>query len=122
MTELYELPQIISARTPAATDRAAKLFSLLTETTVELTPEEAELAKLFTNVWRYIKFAAVNQFYMMANDKNLDFERIRPPSPTTTPAPPTCQAPASPPDPACSRTPCSSPPSTATTSPSATPP
>ena len=33
-----------------------------------LEPEEAELAKLFTNTWRYIKFAAANQFYMMAND------------------------------------------------------
>ena len=43
---------------------------------VELSPEEAELAKLFTNVWRYIKFATANQFYMMANDRGLDFERI----------------------------------------------
>ena len=77
MTELFELPQIVSARSPAGLDRAVKLFSLLTETIVELTPEEAELAKLFTNVWRYIKFATANQFYMMANDQGLDFERIR---------------------------------------------
>ena len=42
-----------------------------------LEPEEAELAKLFTNAWRYIKFAAANQFYMIANDRGLDFERIR---------------------------------------------
>jgi UDP-N-acetyl-D-mannosaminuronic acid dehydrogenase len=77
MTELFELPQIVSARSPAGLDRAAKLFSLLTETIVELTPEEAELAKLFTNVWRYIKFATANQFFMMANDRGLDFERIR---------------------------------------------
>jgi UDP-N-acetyl-D-mannosaminuronic acid dehydrogenase len=77
MTELFELPQIVSARSAQAMDRAVKLFSLLTDTVVELTPEEAELAKLFTNVWRYIKFAAANQFYMMANDRGLDFERIR---------------------------------------------
>jgi UDP-N-acetyl-D-mannosaminuronic acid dehydrogenase len=77
MTELFELPQIVSARSPAGLDRAVKLFSLLTETIVELTPEEAELAKLFTNVWRYIKFATANQFFMMANDRGLDFERIR---------------------------------------------
>jgi UDP-N-acetyl-D-mannosaminuronic acid dehydrogenase len=77
MTELFELPQIVSARSPQGMDRAVKLFSLLTDTVVELTPEEAELAKLFTNVWRYIKFAAANQFYMMANDRGLDFERIR---------------------------------------------
>ena len=77
MTELFELPQIVAARTPQGMDRAVKLFSLLTESIVELSPEEAELAKLFTNVWRYIKFAAANQFYMMANDRGLDFERIR---------------------------------------------
>ena len=77
MTELFELPQIVSARSPQGMDRAVKLFSLLTESVVELSPEEAELAKLFTNVWRYIKFAAANQFYMMANDRGLDFDRIR---------------------------------------------
>jgi UDP-N-acetyl-D-mannosaminuronic acid dehydrogenase len=77
MTELFSLPQIVSARSPQGMARAAKLFSLLAASIVELTPEEAELAKLFTNVWRYIKFAAANQFYMMANDRGLDFERIR---------------------------------------------
>src|SRR6201996_7851082 len=77
MTELFELPQIVSARSPASTARAKALFSHLTAKIVELSPEEAELAKLFTNVWRYIKFAAANQFYMMANDRGLDFERIR---------------------------------------------
>jgi UDP-N-acetyl-D-mannosaminuronic acid dehydrogenase len=44
---------------------------------VVMSPEEAELAKLFTNVWRYIKFATANQLYMMANERGLDFDRIR---------------------------------------------
>ena len=77
MTELFELPQIVSGRTERAQQRAEALFRRLTEKIVHLSPEEAELAKLFTNTWRYIKFAAVNQFYMMANDRGLDFERIR---------------------------------------------
>jgi UDP-N-acetyl-D-mannosaminuronic acid dehydrogenase len=77
MTELFSLPQIVSARTPAGAARARALFGHLTDEVVELSPEEAELAKLFTNVWRYIRFAAANQFYMMANDAGLDFERIR---------------------------------------------
>jgi UDP-N-acetyl-D-mannosaminuronic acid dehydrogenase len=77
MTELFELPQIVSARTPRAVERASALFRRLTSQLVVLTPEEAELAKLFTNVWRYIKFATANQLYMMANDQGLDFERIR---------------------------------------------
>jgi UDP-N-acetyl-D-mannosaminuronic acid dehydrogenase len=77
MTELFELPQIVSGRTQRGVDRASTLFRRLTGMVVPMTPEEAELAKLFTNVWRYIKFAAANQLYMMANDRGLDFERIR---------------------------------------------
>lgn len=77
MTELFELPQIVSARTPEGKERASALFGTLAASIVDLEPEEAELAKLMTNTWRYIKFAAVNQFYMMANDRGLDFERIR---------------------------------------------
>ena len=77
MTELYELPQIVSGRTDRATERATKFFRNLTAQVVVLTPEEAELAKLFTNTWRYAKFAIANQLFMMANDFGLDFERIR---------------------------------------------
>ena len=77
MEELFSLPQIVSGRTQEVRDRAARLFGHLTESIVELEPEEAELAKLFTNNWRYIKFAAANQFYVMANDHGLDYDRIR---------------------------------------------
>jgi UDP-N-acetyl-D-mannosaminuronic acid dehydrogenase len=77
MTELFALPQIVAARTPRAMDRAEALFRRLTDSIVRLEPEEAELAKLFTNTWRYIKFATANQFWMMANDFGLDFARIR---------------------------------------------
>jgi UDP-N-acetyl-D-mannosaminuronic acid dehydrogenase len=77
MEELRSLPQIVSGRTPRAIERADDLFRTLTATIVHLDVEEAELAKLFTNTWRYIKFAAANQLYMIANDFGLDFERIR---------------------------------------------
>jgi UDP-N-acetyl-D-mannosaminuronic acid dehydrogenase len=77
MTELFTLPQIIAARTPQALDRAETLFRHLTGSLVRLEPEEAELAKLFTNTWRYLKFAAANQFWMMANDFGLDYARIQ---------------------------------------------
>ncbi|HTP17135.1 MAG TPA: nucleotide sugar dehydrogenase [Streptosporangiaceae bacterium] len=77
MTELFELPQIVSSRTPRGVARASALFGLLTPSLVVMSPEEAELAKLFTNVWRYVKFATANQLYMMANDQGLDFEAIR---------------------------------------------
>jgi UDP-N-acetyl-D-mannosaminuronic acid dehydrogenase len=77
MIELSELPQIVSSRSPRALERATKLFRNLTHDVVFLEPEEAELAKLFTNTWRYIKFATANQLFMMANDFGLDYERIR---------------------------------------------
>ena len=86
-----------------------------------MSPEEAELAKLFTNAWRYIKFATANQFYMMANEQGLDFERIR--AGLAEDYPRAADMPArraSPPGRACSRTRCSSPRSTTTTSRSAT--
>ncbi|HVB46216.1 MAG TPA: nucleotide sugar dehydrogenase [Streptosporangiaceae bacterium] len=77
MTELFDLPQIVSSRTQRGSERASALFARLTGTIVPLAPEEAELAKLFTNTWRYIMFATANQLYMMANDRGLDFEKIR---------------------------------------------
>ena len=77
MEELYTLPQIIGTRTESAKTRATELFGVLADKLVYVGPEEAELAKLFTNVYRYIQFATVNQFYMIANDRGLDFEEIR---------------------------------------------
>lgn len=76
MTELYSLPQIISSFTPEGLQECQALFGLLTDEIVEVQPTEAELAKLFANVWRYIKFAVANQFYMIANDYNLDFYNV----------------------------------------------
>ncbi|MGI8685937.1 MAG: nucleotide sugar dehydrogenase [Acidimicrobiales bacterium] len=77
MTELYELPQIVSGHSGAAVDRAEKLFRSLTDQVVHLEPEEAELAKLFTNTWRYLRFAIANQLFMIANDFGVDYERLR---------------------------------------------
>jgi len=77
MEELRSLPQIIGANTESARARARALFGTLTDTLIDTSPEEAELAKLFTNTWRYIKFATANQFLMIANDHGLDFDTIR---------------------------------------------
>src|SRR5580704_6997263 len=77
LVELRSLPQIVAGTTPRAVERADALFRRLTAEIVELEPEEAELAKLFTNSWRYLKFAVANQLFMIANDNGLDYERIR---------------------------------------------
>ncbi|KAA6302968.1 MAG: UDP-N-acetyl-D-mannosamine dehydrogenase [Candidatus Ordinivivax streblomastigis] len=76
LEEMENLPQIISSFTEEGVKRASELFSLLTKDLVVVQPMEAELAKLFTNSWRYLKFAVANQFYMIANDYNLDFYNI----------------------------------------------
>jgi UDP-N-acetyl-D-mannosaminuronic acid dehydrogenase len=77
LDELYRLPQLVAGRDEAAAARAEKLFAHLSPEIVRLTPEEAELAKLFTNTWRYLKFAVANQLYMIANNYGLDYEHIR---------------------------------------------
>lgn len=77
MTELRELPQIVASRNRRGLERASRLFGLLTPVLVPMTVEEAELAKLFTNAWRYIRFAVANQFYMIASDLGMDYERVR---------------------------------------------
>jgi len=77
MEELQSLPQIVSARTARGLERAGQLFGSIAKTIVQVEPEEAELAKLFTNSYRYIKFAAANQLFMMANDFGVDYERVR---------------------------------------------
>ena len=75
--ELVSLPQIVSSRTQRGFDRASELFSRIAPAIVRLSPEEAELAKLFTNTWRYVKFAMANQFYMMSESNGLNYENIR---------------------------------------------
>jgi UDP-N-acetyl-D-mannosaminuronic acid dehydrogenase len=75
--ELTTLPQIVGGREPEAIERAEELFRSIGISTVVVTPEEAELAKLFTNTWRYIKFAAANQFWLMANEAGVDYTRVR---------------------------------------------
>ena len=75
--ELNELPQIVSGCSQEAIDRATELFSMIAPQIILLEVEEAELAKLFTNAWRYIQFAAANQFYMIAQSIGVDFNHVR---------------------------------------------
>jgi UDP-N-acetyl-D-mannosaminuronic acid dehydrogenase len=76
MEEIRVLPQIISAFDSASMTRVRELFSVINDDLIELSPLEAELAKLFTNSWRYMNFAISNQFYVLAESYGLDFQRI----------------------------------------------
>ena len=77
MEELQSLPQIIGANNDKSFDRSVDLFKKFGVKIIRTTPEEAELVKLFTNAWRYIKFAAANEFWMIANNLEIDFENVR---------------------------------------------
>jgi UDP-N-acetyl-D-mannosaminuronic acid dehydrogenase len=74
--ELHTLPQIVSGFDQQSVDDAAALFRKLTDEIIVLEPTEAEFAKLMTNTWRYIQFAAANQFYTLAAQNGLDFYKI----------------------------------------------
>jgi UDP-N-acetyl-D-mannosaminuronic acid dehydrogenase len=76
LVELYELHQIVSGYTERAAKQAAALFKIIARKIIFLSPIEAELAKLFTNTWRYINFAISNQFYEIANNNGSDFYKI----------------------------------------------
>ena len=41
-----------------------------------LSPIEAEFAKLFANAYRYIEFAATNEFYLIAKAAGVDYHRV----------------------------------------------
>jgi UDP-N-acetyl-D-mannosaminuronic acid dehydrogenase len=76
LEELHTLPQIIGADADRAAERAEQLFRRLTPSTVRTSTKEAELAKLFTNTWRYMKFAVANQFFMIADQAGVDYTNV----------------------------------------------
>lgn len=76
LEEIGSLPQIIGADSDEVAERATVLFRHLASKTVRTTTKEAELAKLFTNAWRYVKFAVANHFFMVADAAGLDYERL----------------------------------------------
>lgn len=74
--EIKNLPQIVSAVSDEAANEASEIFSKIAPKIIRLEPVEAELSKLMLNTWRYLEFAIANQFYMMVEDKGLDFYKI----------------------------------------------
>src|SRR5947207_2092400 len=77
LEELHTLPQLVGANSDAAFGKARDLFERLgVASVIRTTPLEAELAKLFTNTWRYMKFAIANQFFQIVNRSGLDYNRV----------------------------------------------
>ena len=74
--EIRTLPQLVSGTSPEAVRRASAIFARIAPDVVEMTTREAEYAKLISNAYRYIQFAATNQFYMMVEADGLDYNRL----------------------------------------------
>jgi UDP-N-acetyl-D-mannosaminuronic acid dehydrogenase len=76
LEELRTLPQLVGASSDRAFEKASRLFERLGVSTVRTTPIEAELAKLLTNTWRYMKFAIANQFFQIAHRSGVDYNNV----------------------------------------------
>src|SRR6266536_5833270 len=76
LEELRTLPQLIGAARDRAFARASEVFAALDVEVVRTTPVEAELAKLLTNTWRYMKFAIANQFFQIAHSAGIDYDHV----------------------------------------------
>jgi UDP-N-acetyl-D-mannosaminuronic acid dehydrogenase len=77
LEELRTLPQLVGVTSDAAFARAREIFERLgVGSVIQTTPLEAELAKLLTNTWRYMKFAIANQFFQIVSRSGLDYNRV----------------------------------------------
>ncbi|MFX0206356.1 MAG: nucleotide sugar dehydrogenase [Candidatus Hodarchaeota archaeon] len=74
--ELGEIPQIIGAPDKKSGLKAKELFSKISPIILLTDPRSAELAKLYSNMYRYIDFAIGNEFMMIAEDHNRDIYEI----------------------------------------------
>lgn len=74
--ELSQIPQIIGGINKESSLKAAELFKVLGIKYWITDAVSAELAKLFTNMYRYISFAIANEFMILANKYGKDIYEI----------------------------------------------
>lgn len=76
LSELSRIPQIVGGVDKISTLKAAEFFKEL-DIEVNLSDSvSAELAKLFTNMYRYINFAIANEFMILAGNYHRDVYQI----------------------------------------------
>lgn len=74
--EIKTIPQIVGGVDKKSTSKASVLFKNLGVDTLETDDVSAELAKLFTNMYRYINFAIANEFMVLADNYHKDIYEI----------------------------------------------
>jgi len=75
--EISQLPQIIAGTSSYAINKAKRIFNKISKKILVCSELEAEFAKLYSNVFRYIQFAIANEFYMLADKAGVNFHNIR---------------------------------------------
>ncbi|WP_237773167.1 nucleotide sugar dehydrogenase [Streptomyces luteocolor] len=76
--EQRSLPQIVSAGSPRAVERASALFRVLTPGIVEVSDlETAEVAKLACNAYRYSVFAFANELARLCQSVGVSAREVR---------------------------------------------
>jgi UDP-N-acetyl-D-mannosaminuronic acid dehydrogenase len=77
INELQTLPQLIGAYDDKSYELAEKFFStFLKDKCLRMTPTEAEIGKLITNMARYVEFAVANEFYLIADQFGVNINKI----------------------------------------------
>ena len=72
-----DVPRLVAGVTQAGTDRTAALFHVVNTSVVELSsPDAAEMAKLFENVFRNVNIALVNELALLCERMGLDVWEI----------------------------------------------
>lgn len=78
LIELETLPEIVGGINEMSSQVAAEVLRTLNpaKKVFHLDPTSAELAKLLTNVYRYVTFALANEFAMLAELHGVDVHRV----------------------------------------------
>ncbi|MFH2106808.1 MAG: nucleotide sugar dehydrogenase [Candidatus Micrarchaeota archaeon] len=74
--ELEELPEIVGGLDTKSSEKAKEVFKKLKEDVYVTSALNAELLKLFTNMYRYINFATANEFMVIAESLGANINEI----------------------------------------------
>ena len=75
--ETTKLPQIVGAFNDFSFKAAKDFFkSFITNEIFHLTPREAELGKLMTNMYRYVTFAFANEMWMIGEKHGVNIDKV----------------------------------------------
>ena len=76
LDEIKVLPQIIGASEEQAYLLSEEVFKKVTPKLIRTSIKEAEIGKLFTNTYRYFKFAIANEFFKICVDQDIDWQKV----------------------------------------------